>query len=94
MLGLGNQKGTRSVNAPQGPKEASVLKNSQGGSLSSVIYNDAQLTEAPGTLPTQNPRPLTVCAIQTSTNYGLNETKELLQIAGSVLLCPHYLVSF
>lgn len=40
------------------------------------------------------PKPRTECVIQTTTNYGLNEAEELLQIAGNVLLCLHYLVSF
>lgn len=40
-----------------------------------------------------NPKPPTVSAIRTSTNYGLNEADKLLQIAGSVGLLLHYLVS-
>lgn len=49
VLGLGNQRGTRSANATQGPEEARALRKSQGGSLHSVIYNGAGLTVSPGT---------------------------------------------
>lgn len=90
--GLGNQKGTCSANAAEGPKEACVLSKSQGGSPSSVIYNVSGLTVS--LVPSTNPKPLTVPDVQTSTNYGLNDAEELLQIAGIVCLCPHYLVGF
>lgn len=48
--GIRKRKGhALSANAPLGPKEADVLRNSHGGSLTSVIYNDAGVTEALGT---------------------------------------------
>lgn len=72
-------------------KEALALGKSHGASLRCVIYNGAWLTFSPETLQTL--KPPTVSAIQTSTNYGLNEADKLLQIAGSVCLLLHYLVS-
>lgn len=49
---------------------------------------------SPWDISATNPKPLTACVIQTSTDYGLNEAQELLQIPGSVLLCLDYFVSF
>lgn len=88
VQGLGNQKGhavCKRYSRPWGSP-------SQGGSLCSVIYNSAGLTDPPGTFPSTNPKPLTACAIQTGTNYGLNEAEELLQITGRDLWCLHYLL--
>lgn len=77
----------------QGPQEALALRKSQGSLLCCVIYNGAWLTFSLETLLLQTPKQPTVSAIQTSTNYGLNEADKLLQIAGSVCLLLHYLVS-
>lgn len=77
----------------QGPQEALALRKCQGSLLCCVIYNGAWLTFSLETLLLQTPKQPTVSAIQTSTNYGLNEADKLLQIAGSVCLLLHYLVS-
>lgn len=77
----------------QGPQEALALGKSHAGSLCCVIYNGAWLTFSLETLLLQTLKPPTVSAIQRSTNYGLNEADKLLQIAGSVCLLLHYLVS-
>lgn len=54
--GVRKSNAMRSAKATEGPEEASMLlSNGQRGSLSSVVYNGAGLTEAPESLQLQTP---------------------------------------